>query len=125
MSEDPRHHLGELGERLAAEHLARRGFQILERNYRTRWGELDIIAFDGRTLSFCEVKTRRVAEGSDVNPFEAIRGRKRVRIRKMVGCWLRESRGRGFAAAIRCDAIGVTFDRQGRLVSLEHLEGAF
>jgi putative endonuclease len=55
---DLRPQLGRLGEQLAAEHLIRRGFQIVERNYRTRWGELDIVAYDGRTLAFCEVKTR-------------------------------------------------------------------
>ena len=61
MSNDVRHRLGQLGEQLATEHLVRRGFQILERNYRTRWGELDIIAYDGETLAFCEVKTRRTS----------------------------------------------------------------
>jgi putative endonuclease len=50
VSNDPRHHLGAAGEQLAAEHLSRRGFRIVERNYRTRWGELDIVGFDGRTL---------------------------------------------------------------------------
>ncbi len=40
---------------MAAEHLVRRGYQILERNYRSRWGELDIVAYDGRTIAFCEV----------------------------------------------------------------------
>jgi putative endonuclease len=125
VSDDPRRHLGTLGERLAAEHLARRGFQILERNYRTRWGELDIIAFDGQTLTFCEVKTRRIRQDLDINPLEAIRWRKRARIRKMAGCWLEERQGKVFAPAIRCDAIGVTFDTAGRLVALEHLEGAF
>ena len=124
MSSDPRHRLGALGERLAAEHLVRRGFQILERNYRTRWGELDIVAFDGRTLAFCEVKTRRIAEGGGT-PFEAMHGRKRGRVRKMAGSWMSERAGRPFAAVIRCDAIGVTFDRAGGLLAIEHLEGAF
>ena len=125
VSEDPRHHLGQLGERLAAEHLVRRGFQILERNYRTRWGELDIVAFDGRTLSFCEVKTRRLGPDGTVTPLEAIRARKRSRIRKMAGSWMRERRYRAYAPVIRCDAIGVVFDRAGELVAIEHLEGAF
>jgi putative endonuclease len=126
VSDDPRHRLGILGERLAAEHLVRRGFQILERNYRTRWGELDIIAFDGHTLSFCEVKTRRLGRaGAAVTPLEAIRPRKRSRVRRMAGSWLHERRGPVFAPAIRCDAIGVTFDRAGRLVAIEHLEGVF
>ena len=47
MSDDPRRRLGALGEQIAAEHLRRRGYQVLERNYRTRWGELDIVALAG------------------------------------------------------------------------------
>ena len=119
-----RSQLGRLGEQLAAEHLARRGFQIVERNYRTRWGELDIVAFDGRTLAFCEVKTRR-AGGSPVGPLEAIRAVKRSRVRRMAGSWLTERTDRPYADRLRFDAIGVTLDSAGRLVSLEHLEGAF
>jgi putative endonuclease len=114
--------LGQRGEDLAAEHLARRGFRILERNFRTRWGELDIIAFDGRVLAFCEVKTRRATGRS---PLESIRGHKRSRIRKMAGQWLAERRDRPYAHVLRFDAIGVSFDAAGRLVALEHLEGAF
>jgi putative endonuclease len=113
-----------VGEQLAAEHLARRGFRILERNYRTRWGELDIVAFDGRTLAFCEVKTRRLSPRG-VTPFEAIHRRKRGRVRRMASSWLSERTERPFATAIRCDAIGVTFDRSGRLLRIDHLEGAF
>jgi putative endonuclease len=124
VSEDRRHALGALGERLAAEHLERRGFRIVERNYRTRWGELDIIAFDGQTLAFCEVKTRRMAAGRG-SPFDAIRQRKQLQVRKMAASWLRERKQRPYAAAMRFDAIGVTFDLAGRLVAIEHLEGAF
>ncbi len=121
---DVRHRLGQLGEQLAAEHLLRRGFEIVERNYRTRWGELDIVAFDGRTLAFCEVKTRRLAPGGG-NPFEAVRTPKRARVRKMAGSWLIERKDRPYAEVLRFDAIGVTFDPAGRLLSIEHLEDAF
>jgi putative endonuclease len=124
VSDDARHRLGALGERLAAEHLIGRGFRILERNYRTRWGELDIVAFDGRTLAFCEVKTRKVSQRGGT-PFEAINHRKRQRVRKMAGSWLSERTDRPFATTIRCDAVGVIFDPAGRLVAIEHLEGAF
>ena len=121
---DPRPELGRLGEQLAAEHLIRRGFQIVDRNYRTRWGELDIVAYDGRTLAFCEVKTRRLIEpGRD--PLESVHSRKRTKVRKMAGRWLVERTDRPYADNIRFDAIGVTFDTAGRLVRLEHLEGAF
>ncbi|PZS08282.1 MAG: YraN family protein [Solirubrobacterales bacterium] len=124
MSSDPRHRLGRLGEQLAAEHLLERGFVIVERNYRTRWGELDIVAFDGRTLAFCEVKTRRLAPG-DGHPFEALRQLKRSRVRKMAGRWLIDRTERPYAEVLRFDAIGVTFDPAGRLTDIEHLEGAF
>jgi putative endonuclease len=124
MSTDRRHRLGQAGEQLAAEHLIRQGFQILERNHRTRWGELDIIAFDGRTLAFCEVKTRRLVPGSG-SPFEALRAGKQARVRKMAASWLIERTERPYADTLRFDAIGVTFDLAGRLVGIEHLEGAF
>ena len=124
MSFEHRPELGRRGEQLAAEHLVRRGFEIVERNYRTRWGELDIVAFDGQTLAFCEVKTRRMAAGG-ASPLESVRWRKRSRVRKMAGSWLIERTERPRAEHLRFDAIGVTFDLAGRLVSLEHLEGAF
>lgn len=53
---DPRQTLGRRGEQLAAEHLERLGFSIVVRNHRTRHGEIDIVAYDGHTLVFCEVK---------------------------------------------------------------------
>jgi putative endonuclease len=124
VSEDVRHRLGQLGERLAAEHLGRCGYQIVERNYRTRWGELDLVVFDGRTLAFCEVKTRRLRD-SAVSPLEAIRRRKCTRLRKMAGTWLIERTDRPYADIVRFDAIAVTFDPAGRLVGIEHVENAF
>jgi putative endonuclease len=123
VSGDRRQLLGRLGERIATEHLRRRGFRILERNYRTRWGELDIVAFDGATIAFVEVKTRRAAAGR--TPFESVHERKRDRVRRMASSWLNERTERPFARALRFDAIAVTLDRSGRLMSLEHLEDAF
>jgi putative endonuclease len=121
---DPRRRLGQLGEQLAAEHLVRRGFEIVERNYRTRWGELDIVAYDGRILAFCEVKSRRVAHDRR-KAFEALHTPKRSQVRKMAACWLIERSQRPFANEVRFDAIGVTFSPDGRLLGIEHLEGAF
>jgi putative endonuclease len=124
MGNDLRRRLGQAGELLAAEHLTRLGFKLVQRNYRTRWGELDIVAFDGRTLVFCEVKTRR-ARGSAGGPFDAVGPAKQARVRKMAGRWLLERTDRPYAEVIRFDAIGVTFDAAGRLLALEHLEAAF
>lgn len=116
--------LGRRGEQLACEHLVRRGFQILERNYRTRWGELDIVAFDGATIVFCEVKTRR-AGGRCGAPLEALDPRKRAQVRRIARRWLYERPQRPRAPGLRFDAVGVTFDAAGGLLALEHLEGAF
>jgi putative endonuclease len=124
VSNDLRSRLGKLGEQLAAEHLQRRGFEIVERNYRTRWGELDIIAFDGETLAFCEVKTRRLTAGGG-SPFDSLHHHKRAQVRKMAGQWLIDRTERPHAPETRFDAIGIIVDHEGRLLSLEHLEGAW
>jgi putative endonuclease len=121
---DLRRDLGRAGEQLAAEHLERLGYRILERNFRTRWGELDIVAFDGRTLAFCEVKSRR-AGGRAGPPLEAVSKAKQAQVRRMAGRWLVERRERPYADVLRFDAIGLTFDAAHRLISLEHVEGAF
>ena len=58
MSADPRQSLGMLGEDIACRELRRRGYAIVERRYRTRYGEIDIVARDGDVTVFVEVKTR-------------------------------------------------------------------
>lgn len=123
MSHDPRHHLGRIGEQLAAEHLERLGFDIVDRNYRTRFGELDLVAFDGGTLVFCEVKTRRTTRAA--SPWDNLHAEKRARVRRMSAAWLAEKPGRPYAEELRFDAIGVTFDPRGQMVALDHLEAAF
>jgi putative endonuclease len=122
MSPDPRRDLGQAGERLACEHLERLGLRIVERNYRTRWGELDVVAVGADTIVFCEVKTRRAGPG---RPFDALGPGKQGRVRRMAAEWLIERQDRPRAAELRFDAIGVTMDAAGRLVRLDHLEGAF
>jgi putative endonuclease len=128
MSTDSRRALGEIGERLAAAHLARAGYAILARNFRTRFGELDLVAADGRCLVFCEVKARVAGtRRGPAGPLDAIGPRKRARVRAMAREWLTsdESAGRPRHAELRFDAIGVLVTRAGGLVSLEHVEDAF
>ncbi len=122
MSTDLRHRLGSVGERLAAEHLERLGFAIAARNHRTRWGELDLIAYDDERIVFCEVKTRRLGSAT---PFEGLRDAQCRRLRRMAAAWLNDEPHRPHAPELRFDAIGVTIDATGRLVALEHLENAF
>ena len=111
---DPRRRLGARGEELAARHLEARGYQVVERNFRTRYGELDVVVRDG-------------AGASDVlGPFAAIGHRKQRQVRAMAREWLGQARLEGARPSeVRFDAIGVSFDPAGRLLALEHLEAAF
>lgn len=128
---DPRHALGRRGEELAARHLRKRGFAVIERNARTRHGEIDLIAFDGSTLVFAEVKTRRVggaqrALREDQDPLAALGTRQRTRLRRLAAAWLAEQARSGpFAEIIRFDAIGVVTDARGRVRRIEHVEDAW
>lgn len=125
-SGDTRIPLGAHGERLAAEHLERAGYRLIERNARCgRLGELDIVAHGARCLVFCEVKTRvgGTIAGPD-GPLDAIGALKRRRIRRLAAEWLR-TRSHASAARIRFDAIGITVDRRGDLLALDHVEDAF
>jgi putative endonuclease len=124
---DPRRRLGAQGEELARRHLEARGFTLLDANFRTCHGELDLVAADRRHLVFCEVKTRILAgPPGELGPFAAIGARKRRQVRLMAREWLaRRGWGGPRPPEVRFDAIGIAFDRSGRLLSLEHLEGAF
>lgn len=128
MAQDPRRSLGALGERMAEQHLEARGYRVLERNFRTRFGELDLVAADDGHLVFCEVKTR--VERGSVGPFgplASIGANKRRQVRLMAREWLAAdaARERPQPPEMRFDAVGITLDAAGRLVELEHLEGAF
>jgi putative endonuclease len=106
---------GAFGERLVATWYERRGATVLARNWRCREGELDLVVRDGKTIVFCEVKTRRTAAwGSGL---EAVTSVKQVRLRRLAARWLAES---GVPrSAIRFDVAAVTGAR------VEVVEGAF
>jgi putative endonuclease len=149
MADDPRRRLGAKGERLAAQHLEARGCEVIARNFRTRFGELDLIARDARFLVFCEVKTRIVrgqhgarlpgaphggarlpgappGPANPLGPFASIGSRKQRQVRAMAREWLAQDLLEGVRPPeIRFDAIGISFDASGRLLALEHLEAAF
>lgn len=130
-SVDHRRGLGRLGESHACRHLHARGFESLARNHRTRFGEIDLIAYDGRTLVFVEVKTLRARtsqRGDPVQlprPLDGLRWRQRHRLRQLATAWLAEADPKPRAAEIRFDAIGVVVDREDRLLRIDHIEGAW
>lgn len=111
---------------MAAARLAAAGWELVERNARTRYGELDIVALDGRDLVFVEVKAgRRGSRLGPERPILAVDANKQHRVRRLAIAWMAERRGAVRYAQVRFDAIGVTFDRGGRAVGWEHLRAAF
>jgi putative endonuclease len=121
-----RQRIGARAEQLVAGRLAAAGWEIVERNARTRHGELDIVARDGRALVFVEVKAGRAGTAfGPERPILAVDGRKQRRVRKLATAWMSERRGLPPYAEIRFDAVGVTFDRGGRVIDIEHLRAAF
>jgi|SRR5215472_1655348 len=110
--------LGREGEQLAASFLAEAGMTVLERNWRCKEGEIDIVALAGRTLVICEVKTRSgVRYGT---PIEAVTRQKGMRLRKLAVLWVR-AHGLTFDQ-IRIDIVGVMRAASGEF-TIEHVEG--
>jgi putative endonuclease len=117
---------GAQAEELVAARLATAGWEILERNARTRYGELDIVARDGPALVFVEVKAGHAGTGfGPERPILAVDARKQRRVRKLAVAWMAERRGVRPYSQIRFDAVGVTFDRDGRVTDIEHIPAAF
>jgi putative endonuclease len=112
--------VGAYGERVAARHLVEAGMVVLDRNWRCAEGELDIVARDGSTVVFVEVKTRRTTRFG--TPAEAVGPVKVGRLRRLAERWLAMS---GLAApAMRFDVVSVQPQDTGAAV-VEHVRGAF
>ncbi len=121
-----RQRTGQRAEELVARRLVAAGWEIVERNARTRYGELDIVALDGRALVFVEVKAGRAgAAFGPERPVLAVDARKQRRVRKLATAWMAERRDVPRYAEIRFDAVGVTFDHAGRVLDIEHIPAAF
>ena len=112
--------LGKRGEQLAAAHLEQRGFTIVDRNWRCRQGEIDLVALDGGDLVFIEVKTRSsLAYG---HPFEAITVMKLARLRRLAAAWC--DTHPVTTRRIRIDAVAIIVPELGP-VEIDHLEQVF
>ena len=110
--------LGRTGEQIAVEYLERAGLRILDRNWRSTDGEVDIVATERRVLVVCEVKTRSGAGFG--TPLEAITRHKQARLRRLAAQWL-AAHGVLFDE-VRIDVIGVLRDSGGEF-QIEHVRG--
>jgi len=116
---DDRRGLGRRGEEMAADHLARKGYQIVARNWRCEVGELDLVAVDGDRLAFVEVRTRRGrAMGT---PEESITPAKQARLVELAWAYLQAHDWEG---DWRIDVVAIEMDRRGRLLRVDHYENA-
>lgn len=110
--------LGDEGERLACRHLRRSGLKILARNFRDTSGEVDIIARDGDTLVFVEVKTRRGGE-----PLEAVTAEKQRRLTRAALVFLKANRL--LETRCRFDVVSVVRPDSSTTSRIEHVRDAF
>jgi putative endonuclease len=120
---------GRLAEARAAEHLGSLGYRIVERNARTRFGEIDLVVLDRRALVFVEVKAVRAGNRlGPERPVLWVTPRKQARVRRLAVTWIAERREAGALpryAEVRFDAVGVLVGRDDEVLDLEHLLGCF
>lgn len=109
---------GREGEQRAVEFLLKKGYQIIERNWRTRFGEIDIVAKDKEVIVFVEVKTKTGNQFGE--PWEMVNRRKLEQVRKMGEVYLTKN---GLSDAVaRVDVIGVWLNRDYRVEKIEQWE---
>ena len=121
MPTETRRATGIKGEEEAARFLARSGYAILDRNVRTRAGEIDLVAKEGKTLVFVEVKTRRDLEGDP--PQAAVNTRKQNRLGKLAHGYLKLKRIR--QTPCRFDVVSVIINDEGGVKAIRHIPNAF
>jgi putative endonuclease len=117
--------LGRRAEQLVADRLERFGWWIVGRNVRLPSGELDIVALDGSTLVFVEVKAGRVGAAlGPERPAHAVGRRKQLKLRRLAREWIAERRGPSGVLGYRFDVVGVSFGEDG-LADIDHIRAAF
>jgi putative endonuclease len=117
---DDRQKLGRWGEKLAAERLESHGYKVLDRNWRCRRGEIDLVVKEGDVLVFVEVKTRR---GRDYGtPEEALTRYKAKRLLELGQRYILERNLED--VEWRVDLVAVELDQQGKLLRFEHIINA-
>lgn len=111
---------GNKGEDLATDYLLKKGYRIIERNFRTRFGEIDIICYDKKTLVFVEVKTKI---GHDFGePEEMVNKRKLSQVKRMGEVYLQD---RMIDASCRVDVVAIVMENNGSVERIEHYQAVY
>lgn len=111
--------MGRRGEDLAAEHLAARGCEIVTRNWRCEYGEIDLVVRDSDCLAFVEVRTRRGRVFG--TPEESITAAKQAKLVELAWTYVQEH---DWPGDWRIDVVAVELDRRGRVLRMDHYENA-
>lgn len=121
-----RKEIGRLGEDIATQYLVRKGFQIIERNYRKPWGEIDIIAAKGKTIRFVEVKTisrenieTRFDNGNDYHPEEMVHPFKLKKIARTADLYMTNKKE---DLDFQIDVVSVIIDTKSRVAHCQLFE---
>jgi putative endonuclease len=124
-TQDRRKALGRQGEDLAAAYLTQQGYEIITRNWRTRSGELDIVARDGDWLVFVEVRVRRIGKGATAptlgSPEESVTPRKQLKLVALADAYLFAL---PWGGRWRIDVIALELRADGSVARLNHLRDA-
>lgn len=114
-----RKRLGAWGEKVAADHLKASGYELVDRNWRCRQGEIDLVVRKGQELVFVEVKTRRGQQAG--MPEEGLTQRKSQKLVNLAKLYLAEH---DLTADWRIDLVAVELDSSGKFVRCEHIPNA-
>ena len=112
---------GDRGERAAVKYLKRLGFRIVARQYSTPWGEIDIVAIDGQTIVFVEVKTRKSIVAG--HPFEAVNREKQSKLTRMALAYLK--RYKLLEHSARFDVVSIIWPDESRTAEITYFRNAF
>ena len=116
-----RRFLGDRGENTAVAFLRQKGFRILQRQHRNLFGEVDIVALDGKCVVFVEVKTRTTADQGQ--PFETVDLRKQQRLTRVALAWLKKTRR--LEQPARFDIISIIWPDAEGTPQIQHFAHAF
>ncbi|MBQ7333647.1 MAG: YraN family protein [Clostridia bacterium] len=113
--------IGDLGEKIAAKHLKKQGYKILEKNFVAEGCEIDIIASFGEVVAFVEVKTRSFKEDTLISPSAAVTPEKQRKIIKTAKCY---AAYHAHGKILRLDVIEIILDGN-KAKEINHIENAF